>query len=67
LDTPVVSVDFYAKIKFGEHLAIRAFLPQGRICGDFFYFDAAESLDWRGSRETDFAKSCFQRTLDTKI
>jgi predicted DCC family thiol-disulfide oxidoreductase YuxK len=59
---PVMSVDFYTKIKFGGHLAIRAFWPLGRIWRDFFYYDVAESLDWRWFRETDFAKSCFQRT-----
>jgi hypothetical protein len=60
--TPGSDVDFCTKIKFGGHLAIRAFWLLGRISANFFYFDAAESLDWRGSRETDFAKSCFQRT-----
>jgi hypothetical protein len=60
-------VDFCTKIKFGEHLAMRAFCASGADFGCFFYFNAAESLDWRGSRKNGSRKILFSKNLDTKI
>jgi len=55
-------VDFFAKINLGEHLAMENVMAVGTDLARFFYFNAAESLAWRGFRATDFAKSCYQRT-----
>jgi hypothetical protein len=59
---PVLGVDFSTKIKLDGPLGMRAFRCLERISGDFFYFDTAGSLDWRGFLEADFAKYCLQRT-----
>jgi hypothetical protein len=62
VDRPIPSVDFYKKIKFCWASCDESFWPFWRIADDFCYFDTAESIDWRGSRAADFAKSCCQRT-----
>jgi hypothetical protein len=54
-------VDFFIEIKFGEHLGTGGVLACGADFALFFYFNAAESLAWRGFREADFAKYCCQR------
>jgi hypothetical protein len=66
VDPLVRGVDYHIKIKFGEHLAMKSVLGSGANPAHFFYFNAAENLAGRGSRETVSRKILFSKNLEAK-
>ena len=62
-----MGVDFCTKIKFGGHLASRAFWPQRRIWRDIFLLRCRRKPCWARISENGSRKILFSKNLDTKI